>query len=39
MGAKFWEGVCDESGIRGDGESCGDNDAQLDRVNVLSHAA
>jgi tubulin beta len=25
----------DEQGIGGDGEKCGDNDAQLDRINVL----
>ena len=26
-------------GISGDGEYCGDNDAQLDRINVLYHEA
>ena len=26
-------------GIGGDGEYCGDNDAQLDRINVLYHEA
>jgi hypothetical protein len=26
---------CDESGIGGNGEYCGDNDAQLDRINVF----
>jgi hypothetical protein len=31
--------VCDEHGIGGDGEYCGINDAQLDRINVLSHEA
>jgi tubulin beta len=30
---------CDEHGIDGDGEYCGDNDAQLDRINVLYHGA
>jgi tubulin beta len=30
---------CDKHGIGGDGEYCGDNDAQLDRVNVLYHEA
>jgi tubulin beta len=29
--------LCDEHGIGGDGEYCGDNDAQLDRVNVFYH--
>jgi hypothetical protein len=28
--------LCDEHGIGGDGEYCGDNDAQLDRINVLT---
>jgi tubulin beta len=27
--------LCEEHGIGGDGEYCGDNDAQLDRVNVF----
>jgi tubulin beta len=31
--------LCDEHGIGGDGEYCGDNDAQLDRINVLCHEA
>jgi tubulin beta len=31
--------ACDESGIGSDGEYCGDNDAQLDRVNVFCHEA
>jgi tubulin beta len=26
-------------GIGGDGEYCGDNDAQLDRINVFYHEA
>ena len=26
---------CDEHSIGGDGEYCGDNDAQLGRINVL----
>ena len=29
MGTKFWEVVCDEHGLGGDGEYCGDNDAQV----------
>ena len=31
--------MCDEHGIGGDGEYCGDNDAQLDRINVIYHWA
>ena len=30
---------CDEHGIGGDGEYWGDNDAQLDRINVFYHEA
>jgi hypothetical protein len=37
MSTKFWEVVCDENCIGGDGEYCGDNDAQLDSTNVLYH--
>ena len=33
------EVVSDENGIGGDGEYYGDNDAQLDRVNVFDHGA
>ena len=39
MGKKFWEVVCGEHGIGGDGEYCGDNDAQLGRINVFYHEA
>jgi hypothetical protein len=39
MGTKFLKVVCDEHGIGGGGEYCGDNDAQLDRINVFSHEA
>jgi hypothetical protein len=39
MGTKFWEVVCDEHGIGGIGEHFGDNDAHLDRINVLYHKA
>jgi tubulin beta len=39
MGTKFWEVVCDEHGIGGSGEYCGDNDAHLDRINVFYHEA
>jgi hypothetical protein len=31
--------LCDEHVIGGDGEYCGDNDAQLDRINVFYHEA
>ena len=30
---------CDENGIGGGGEYCGDNDAQLGRINVFYHEA
>jgi tubulin beta len=29
--------LCDEHGIGGSGEYCGDNDAQLDSINVFYH--
>jgi tubulin beta len=35
MGTRFQEVLCDEHSIAGDGEYCGDSDAQLDRLNVL----
>jgi hypothetical protein len=35
MDTKFWEVVCDKHGIRGGGEYCGVNDAQLHRINVF----
>ena len=31
--------LCDENGFGGDGEYSGDNDAQLDLINVLYHWA
>jgi tubulin beta len=31
--------VCDEYGIGGNGEYCGENDVQLGRINVISHEA
>jgi tubulin beta len=31
--------LCDENGIGGDGEYCGDNDAQLGRIKVFGHEA
>jgi tubulin beta len=40
MGTEFQEVLCDEHGIGGDGEYCGDdNDAQLGRINVLDYEA
>jgi tubulin beta len=39
VGKKYWEVVCHERGIRGDGEYFGDNDAHIDRINVFSHEA
>ena len=39
MGIKLWEVVCDEHGIGGSGEYCGDNDAHLGRINLLYHEA
>jgi tubulin beta len=39
MGKEFWEVLCDEHGIGVDGECCGDNDAQLGRINVLYYEA
>jgi hypothetical protein len=32
MSTEFQEVLCDENGVGGDGEYCGDNDAQLDRA-------
>jgi hypothetical protein len=37
MGTKFLKVVCDEHGIGGRGEYYGNNDAQLDLINVFSH--
>jgi hypothetical protein len=31
--------MCDENGICGSGEYCGDNDAHLDRIKVIYHEA
>jgi hypothetical protein len=39
MDTKFWEVVCDENDIGGDGEYCGGNDSLLECVNVLYHEA
>jgi hypothetical protein len=35
MDTEFWEAVCDEHYIGGNGENCGGNDAQLGRINVF----
>jgi tubulin beta len=35
MGTQFWEVVCDEHGIGGSGEYCGDNDAHLGHIHVF----
>ena len=39
MGTECQEVLCDEHGIGGDGEYCGNNDAQLDLINVFYHWA
>jgi tubulin beta len=39
IGIKFGEVVCDDHGIGGEGAYCGDNDSQLDRINLLYHEA
>jgi tubulin beta len=39
MGTRFWEVVCDEHGIGGSCEYCGDNDAHLGRISVFYHGA
>jgi hypothetical protein len=39
MGTKFCEVVCDEHGIGGSGEHCGDIDAHLGRISVFYHGA
>jgi tubulin beta len=39
MGTEFWEVVCDEHGIGGDGEHCWDTDAHLDSISVFYHGA
>jgi hypothetical protein len=31
--------MCDDHGIGGSGEYCGDNDAHLDRINIYYHEA
>ena len=39
IGAKFWEVVCDEHGIDNTGSYCGNDDNQLERVNVYFNEA
>jgi tubulin beta len=39
MGIKFWKVVCDEHGIGGSGEYCGDNEAHFDRINLFYFGA
>jgi tubulin beta len=39
MGVKFWEVVCDEHGIGGGCEYCGDRHSQLGRISVFCHEA
>jgi tubulin beta len=39
MGKKLLGVLYDENGIGGGGEYCGDNDVQLDRINVFYHEA
>jgi tubulin beta len=35
MGTKIWKVVFGENDIGGDGEYCGDHNAQLDRIGVI----
>ena len=37
MGTAISKVLCDENGIRGNGDYSGDNDAQLDLINVFYH--
>jgi len=39
IGAKFWEVICGEHGIDQTGQSCGDTDLQLERINVYFNEA
>jgi len=39
MGTDFQEVLCDENGIGGGGEYCGENDAQLGRINMFHYEA
>jgi tubulin beta len=35
IGQKFWETISEEHGINTDGQYCGDNALQLERINVF----
>ncbi|KAL0073127.1 Tubulin/FtsZ, GTPase domain-containing protein [Phycomyces blakesleeanus] len=35
IGQKFWETISQEHGIDTNGNYCGDNDVQLERINVF----
>jgi hypothetical protein len=39
MGTKSSEVLCDEHGIGGDGEYCGNKDEKRGRINVFYHGA
>ena len=39
IGAKFWEVISDEHGIQPDGSYAGDNEYQLERINVYYNEA
>jgi tubulin beta len=39
MGTEFQEALCVEHGIDGDGEDCGNNDAQIGRIDVFYYEA
>ena len=39
MFTKFWEMFCDEHGIGGSGQYCGDKDAYFGHINVFYHEA
>jgi hypothetical protein len=39
MGTKFWKVLCDEHGIGGSSEYCGENDAHLGRINGIYNEA
>jgi hypothetical protein len=36
IGKKCWGVVCDENGIDGGGEYCGNHDAQLGSINLFT---
>jgi hypothetical protein len=35
VGTESWEVVCDDNGISGDSEYCGNNNAQLSHIGVF----